>query len=85
MMTENVLPVVTFAAGAVTTQAVWSASVLSQFSLNMRYIDVGAEASNLLSQTLQDGTWFIKSKSYTNSNANIPAGSFGFQSLLLQI
>jgi hypothetical protein len=39
----------------------------------------------MLSQTLQDGKWFIKSKSYTNSNANIPVGSSGFQSLLLQI
>ena len=51
----------------------------------MRYIDVGCQASALLSQTLQDGKWFIKSKSYTNSNANIPSGSSGFQSLLLQI
>ena len=84
MMTANVLPVATYCT-ALTTSAVWSAPVLDQFSLNMRYIDVGSEASNLLSQTLQDGKWFIKSKSYTNSNANIPSGSSGFQSLLLQI
>jgi hypothetical protein len=84
MMTANVLPVSTYCT-ALTTSAVWSAPVLDQFSLNMRYIDVGSEASSLLSQTLQDGKWFIKSKSYTNSNANIPSGSSGFQSLLLQI
>lgn len=84
LMTANVLPVSTFCT-ALTTSAAWSAPVLDQFSLNMRYIDVGAQASSLLSQTLQDGKWFIKSKSYTNSNANIPSGSSGFQSLLLQI
>jgi hypothetical protein len=84
LMTANVLPVATFCT-AVTTSAVWSAPVLDQFSLNMRYIDVGPQAASLLSQTLQDGKWFIKSKSYTNSNANIPVGSSGFQSLLLQI
>ena len=84
LMTANVLPVSTYCT-ALTTSAAWSAPVLDQFSLNMRYIDVGPQASSLLSQTLQDGKWFIKSKSYTNSNANIPSGSSGFQSLLLQI
>lgn len=84
MMTANVLPVSSFCT-ALTTSAVWSPPVLDNFSLNMRFIDVGSQAASLLSQTLQDGKWFIKSKSYTNSNANIPAGSSGFQSLLLQI
>ena len=84
LMTANVLPVATYCATE-TSQATWSAPVLDQFSLNMRYIDVGSQAASLLSQTLQDGKWFIKSKSYTNSNANIPSGSSGFQSLLLQI
>ena len=51
----------------------------------MRYVDVGSQAAALLSQTLQDGKWFIKSKTYTNSNATIPSGSSGFSSLLLQI
>ena len=84
LMTTNVLPVATYCA-TVTSQATWAAPVLDQFSLNMRYIDVGSQAASLLSQTLQDGKWFTKSKSYTNSNANIPVSSSGFQSLLLQI
>lgn len=86
MMTANVLPVGSFCtSGALTTQPVISAPVLDQFTLNMRYIDVGQQAAALLSQTLQDGKWFIKTKTYTNSNSTIPSGSSGFTSLLLQI
>ena len=85
MMTANVLPVATYTNATVGTQPVISAPILDQFTLNMRYIDVGSQASALLSQTLQDGKWFIKSKTYTNSNATIPSGSSGFSSLLLQI
>lgn len=85
MMTASVLPVATYTSATVGTQPVISAPVLDQFTLNMRYVDVGSQASALLSQTLQDGKWFIKSKTYTNSNATIPSGSSGFSSLLLQI
>lgn len=85
MMTASVLPVATYTTVTPGTQPVISAPVLDQFTLNMRYVDVGSQAAALLSQTLQDGKWFIKSKTYTNSNATIPSGSSGFSSLLLQI
>ena len=84
IMTSQVLPYASHCT-AVVTQPVISAPVLDQFSLNMRYIDIGAESAAMLSQTLQDGKWFIKSKTYTNSNVTIPSGTSGFSSLLLQI
>lgn len=58
---------------------------LSEFRLNMKYIDVGDVAAQMLRQTLQNGKWFIKSSTYTNSNVTIPANSSGTQQLLLQI
>ena len=65
------------------TQPVFSAFTLSEFSLNMKYIDIGEMASQILSQTLQDGKWFLKATTYTNSAVTIPTGSAGNQQLLL--
>ena len=68
-----------------TMPAVSAGFTLSEFSLNMKYIDVGDVASSMLRQTLQNGKWFIKASTYTNSNVTIPAQSSGSQQLLLQI
>ena len=84
LQTANILPVASYCT-AVATQPVISAPVLDQFTLNMKYIDVGDVAANLLSQTLQDGKWFIKASTYTNSNITVPMGSNGTSSLLFQI
>lgn len=72
--------------GTISTQPVFSTGyTLSEFSLNMKYIDLGDVAGQLLQQTLSDGKWFMKSTTYTNSNITIPNGSSGAQQLLLQI
>ena len=70
---------------AVATPPVFSNFTMSEFQLNLKYIDVGDMASAMLKQTLQDGKWFIKSNTYTNSAVTIPSGSNGAQQLLLQI
>jgi hypothetical protein len=51
----------------------------------MKYIDIGDMASQILSQTLQEGKWFLKATTYTNSSVTIPAQASGNQQLLLQI
>jgi hypothetical protein len=85
MTTANQLPVSTYCLTAPTTQAALSAFTLSEFNLNMKYIDIGDMASQILSQTLQDGKWFLKATTYTNSAVSIPIGSQGNQQILLQI
>jgi hypothetical protein len=84
MTTAALTPIVSYAT-AVATQIVLSSFSLSEFRLNMKYIDVGDDAARMLRQTLQDGKWYLKSQTYTNSAVNIPSGSSGTQQLLLQI
>jgi hypothetical protein len=84
MTTANLTPIVSYCT-AITTQPVFSAFTLSEFTLNMKYIDVGDLAAQMLRQTLQDGKWYMKSMTYTNSSVTIPSGSNGTQQLLLQI
>ena len=85
MTTAQVAPIVTWCT-AFTTQPVFSTGlILSEFQLNLKYIDVGDIAAALLRQTLQDGKWMIKATTYTNSAVTIPIGSSGSQQLLLQI
>jgi hypothetical protein len=84
MTTTNQTPLVTYCTAAA-TQPVFSAFTLSDFQLNMKYIDVGDMAGALLKQSLQDGKWLIKATTYTNSSVNIPSGSIGNVQALLQI
>lgn len=84
MTTANLTPLVSYCT-AITTQPVFTPFVLSEFQLNMKYIDVGDIAAAQLRQTLQDGKWYMKSTTYTNSSVGIPSGSSGAQQLLLQI
>jgi hypothetical protein len=84
LTTNPNIPVSTYCT-AITTQPVISAPVLDQFTLNMKYIDVGEAAASLLSQTLQDGKWFIKAQTYTGASSTVPSGSSGSTSILYQI
>lgn len=85
MTTANLIPIVTYCTAVATNVALTVAPTLSEFRLNMKYVDVGDQAAAMLRQTLQDGKWFIKSSTYTNSAVTIPSGSSGSQQLLLQI
>lgn len=84
LTTANIVPLVSYCT-ALTTTATIGAITLADFALNLKYIDVGDMAGALLKQTLQDGKWFIKSQTYTNSAVNLPSNSIGAQQLLLQI
>jgi hypothetical protein len=85
MTTANQMPFASYCNVVPTTVPVLTGVTLSEFALNMKYIDIGDMASQILSQTLQDGKWFLKATTYTNSAVSIPTGSSGNQQLLLQI
>lgn len=85
MTTASVLNIISYCT-AVATQPVFSQSfLLSEFSLNLKYIDIGENASQMLLSTLPDNRILYKSATYTNSQVTIPTGSSGAQQLLLQI
>ena len=86
MVTAQNTPIVSFCT-AVTTSPTFSAAgfTLSEFQLNLKYLDVGDVATQLLSQSLNNGKWFMRATTYTNSSVTIPNGSNGNSQLLLQI
>ena len=85
MTTSTLLPIVSYCT-AIATQPVFSQNfTLSEFSLNLKYIDIGDMASSMLMATLPDNRILYKSATYTNSQITIPSGSSGAQQLLLQI
>jgi hypothetical protein len=85
LTTANLCPIITYCTAVTTNATLTVAPTLSEFRLNMKYVDVGDQASAMLRQTLQDGRWYIKSSTYTNSAVTIPSGSAGNQQALLQI
>jgi hypothetical protein len=85
LTTANLIPIVTYCTAVTTNVALTVAPTLSEFRLNMKYIDVSSAAAQMLRQTLQDGKWYIRSSTYTNSAVTIPSGSSASQQLLLQI
>lgn len=85
MTTAALTPIIAYATAVTTNITFTTPLTLSEFRLNMKYIDVGDDAARMLRQTLQDGKWYLKSQTYTNSAVNIPSGSSGTQQLLLQI
>lgn len=58
---------------------------LNNFFLNMKYVTLDDMSSAMLNQTLQDGKWFVRATTYTQSSVSLPIGSSGAQQLLLQI
>jgi hypothetical protein len=84
MVTAQNTPMVSYCT-AVTTSPTFSTLTLSEFQLNLKYLDVGDIATQLLSQSLNNGKWFMRATTYTNSSVTIPNGSNGNSQLLLQI
>ena len=85
LTTANLCPIITYCTAVATNATLTTAPTLSEFRLNMKYLDVGDVAASMLRQTLQDGKWYIKSSTYTNSAVTIASGSSGNQQALLQI
>jgi len=85
MTTATLLPLVGYCT-AVTTQPAFSQQfTLSEFSLNLKYIDIGEAAAGMLMMTIPDNRILYKTSTYTNSQVTLPSGSSGAQQLLLQI
>ena len=85
-ITSGNFPIVTYASGVTgLTQPALSGFTLNNFSLNMKYISLDDMSASLLRQTLQDGKWFVRATTYTQSSAVLPSGSSGNQQILLQI
>jgi hypothetical protein len=85
MTTASLLPIVAYCS-AVTTNPVFSQNfTLSEFALNLKYIDIGDSASAMLMMSLPDNRILYKTSTYTNSQVTLPNGSSGAQQLLLQI
>jgi hypothetical protein len=85
MTTATILPIISFCT-AVATQPIFSQSfLLSEFSLNLKYVDIGESASQMLMASIPDNRILYKTSTYTNSQVSLPNGSAGAQQLLLQI
>lgn len=85
MTTASILPIVAYCT-AVSAQPVFSQNfTLSEFSLNLKYIDIGDNATSLLMMSHPDNRIMYKTSTYTNSQVTLPSGSSGAQQLLLQI
>lgn len=84
VITTGNFPFVSFCTG-VTAAGSLGALTLNNFSLNMKYVTLDDMSSALLNQTLQDGKWFVRATTYTQSSVSLPSGSSGAQQLLLQI
>ncbi len=89
MTTANLYPLVLFFASdgrTISAQPVLSQFfTLSEFQLNMKYIGAGDAAAHILSSTLNNGKYFMKSLTYLQSSVSLPSSSSGTQQLLLQI
>lgn len=58
---------------------------LDNFSLNLRYVDIGPESASLLYSTHPDGKLYIKARTWQQASSNIPNGTGGLVNLPYQI
>lgn len=83
MVTAAIAPVASFCTGITTPTNV--TFTLDNFSLNLKYIDIGEESARLLLGSLADGKYFLKAQSWTQASSVIPANSAGNSNILYQI
>lgn len=84
LQTASFLPISSYTS-AITAAGSITSVTLDQFSLNLKYIDIGEAASAALRSSLARDSFFIKSCTYVNSNYTVPNGTSGSASCLLQI
>lgn len=84
LQTANVYPISTYCTTAPTTMPSYS-GLLDNFVLNMKYIDIGQSAYNLLRSASLNNKWMIKSRTFTASSATLPSGSSGQSNLMFQV
>jgi len=84
LQTAALLPFVSYNTTAPTASGAMTIT-LDQFSLNMKYVDIGMDSARLLHSTLNEGKIFIKAATWVQSAVNVPSGSSGQSNLLYQI
>lgn len=84
MQTATTLPFVSYNTTALTNGGAMLVTI-SDVSLNMKYINIGADSTRLLLSTLNGGKVFMKTQTWVQSSANIPINSAGTQNILYQI
>lgn len=84
MQTATNLPFATYCTAPYANQASGTVT-LDQFSLNMKYVSIGQQSAALLYSTLPDGKYFMKTQTWVQSSANIPANTGGTVNLAYQI
>lgn len=85
MTTASLLPIVSYCT-AISAQPVFSQNfLLSEFSLNLKYVDIGESAAQMLMMTIPDNRILYKTATYTNSQVTLSTGTSGASQLLLQI
>ena len=84
MQTAALLPFASYNTTAPTNAGTMNVT-LDQFSLNLKYIDIGMASATLLHSTLNEGKIFMKTATWVQSAVNIPSGSQGQSNLLYQI
>jgi len=83
--TSNLAPVVTMCSTVTTSPTFTAGFQLVDWSLNMKYLDIGESSAALLRNTAVDNKYFIKTMSYLQSAVTLPIGSQGQQGLLMQL
>lgn len=83
MTTSAQLPIVSYSTAFTTAGA--QTVTLDQFTLNMKYIDIGSASAALLSSGLNEGKIFMKTQTFIQAATNLPSGSLGQNNLLYQI
>ena len=84
MQTAALLPFVSYNATALTGAGAMTVT-LQEFSLNLKYVDIGMDSARLLHSTLAEGKIFMKTQTWVQSSSNIPVGTMGAVNLLCQI
>lgn len=84
MTTSALLPIVSYSTAAPNPVGAQTVT-LDQFTLNMKYIDIGSASAALLSAGLNEGKIFMKTQTFIQAATNLPSGSLGQNNLLYQI
>ena len=85
LSTANILPITIQVGSTAFTGAPQFTVTLSNFSLQLEYVDIGMSALQILDESLVDGKAYSHGVTYRTVTANLPAQVTGFQSLLAGI
>lgn len=85
LQTAANLPFSSYTTSALPTTVGSITPSLDNFSLNLKYVDIGASSQAILKQANLSNKIMIKCRTFTASSSSIPSGSSGNANLLFQI